>query len=599
MQLLQHFKDLTVHPKNAEELKGLILQLAIQGKLTKKWREENPDVEPAAFLLEKIQAEKTQLIKDKKIKKEKTLPEIEEDEMSFSVPESWEWARLGNIGSTNVGLTYKPAHITEDGVPVLRSSNIQNSEIDLSDLVRVNTEYRDKDIITNGDLLICARNGSRKLVGKCAIVENSIETMVFGAFMAIFRSDYNPYVKLFIQSPLYRARLDGVETTTINQITQGNLKATVIPIPPFEEQKAIVDIVNQLFREVEALEEQTKARVQLKEDFVTSVLQQLTTGDTTAQWSFLQDHFKTFFTEKTGVKKLRESILQLAVQGKLTKNWRETHPCSPVLGELSAGLRGKDLQPPRHSDTPPSQGGEYIEHASVLLEKIKDEKAQLIKDKKIKKEKPLPEITEDEIPYELPEGWCWCRVGELTTIKGGKRIPKGYQLSDDETPFVYIRVTDMKNGTVLTNKLKYITEEIHEIIKQYTISKDDLYITIAGTIGDVGEIPDQFNNMNLTENAAKIMLYDLNKSFMKLTLTSGLCRKQFLDKVNQMAQPKLALHRVASTLFPLPPVEEQKAIVAKVKALMGLCNSLEQHIEHSTTQVEQLMQSCLKEVFEE
>ena len=156
----------------------------------------------------------------------------------------------------------------------------------------------------------------------------------------------------------------------------------------------------------------------------------------------------------------------------------------------------------------------------------------------------------------------------------------------------------MKNGTIISSKLKYITDDIFEIIKNYTISKDDLYITIAGTIGDVGIIPEEFDNMNLTENAAKLINYQVDKIYLKNLLSSRLCQSQFFEKVNKMAQPKLALHRVSSTIIPLPPLEEQKAIVQKANALMGLCDALEQEVQQSQAHSEMLMQSVLREVFE-
>src|SRR5690606_16749803 len=142
-----------------------------------------------------------------------------------------------------------------------------------------------------------------------------------------------------------------------------------IPIPPLEEQKAIVEVVETLFKEVEQLEHLTVERITLKEDFVTSALNQLTINNAKQEWEFLQAHFKSFFNETPNIKKLRETVLQLAVQGKLTADWRVTNP-----------------------DT---------EDASILLKRIQKEKAQLIKNKKIKKEKSLPPITKDEIPYEM------------------------------------------------------------------------------------------------------------------------------------------------------------------------------------------------------
>lgn len=260
---------------------------------------------------------------------------------------------------------------------------------------------------------------------------------------------------------------------------------------------------------------------------------------------------------------LRQSILQEAVQGKLV------------------------LQNP--NDEP----------ASVLLERIKEEKERLIKEGKIKKEKPLPPITEDEIPYELPKIWEWTRIGNLITLRGGKRIPKGYQLKVDPTEHIYIRITDMKEGTIVDTDLRYIDDYVYEQIKNYIITKQDLYITIAGTIGQVGIVPDKFHNMNLTENAARITPHLVDKIWLKYFLSSPIIQSMLLDKTNQMAQPKLALKRIQDTVIPLPPLNEQKRIVEKVGQLMALCDELEKNIEQSKKDSELLMQSVLQEAFKE
>jgi len=263
------------------------------------------------------------------------------------------------------------------------------------------------------------------------------------------------------------------------------------------------------------------------------------------------------------ISKLRQSILQEAVQGKLV-------PQDP-------------------NDEP----------ASVLLERIKEEKERLIKEGKIKKEKPLPPITEDEIPYELPKIWEWTRIGNLITLRGGKRIPKGYQLKVDPTEHIYIRITDMKEGTIVDTDLRYIDDYVYEQIKNYIITKQDLYITIAGTIGQVGIVPDKFHNMNLTENAARITPHLVDKIWLKYFLSSPIIQSMLLDKTNQMAQPKLALKRIQDTVIPLPPLNEQKRIVEKVDQLMDLCDELEKNIEQSKKDSELLMQSVLQEVFKE
>lgn len=241
-----------------EQLKKSILQYAIEGKLVS----QNPNDEPASVLLERIHKEKEKLIVEGKIKKDKNESIIYsrdnsyyekfdnserciDDEIPFEIPNNWCWTRLGNVGKTNVGLTYKPSDITDStGTLVLRSSNIQNNKLNYSDNVYVSCTIPEKAFIYKGDLLICARNGSRSLVGKCAVFDE--ERAAFGAFMAKFCSDYNDYIKLYLDSPMFRLQLEGVKTETINQITQSNLKKQLLPFPPKREQKRIIEKINEI-----------------------------------------------------------------------------------------------------------------------------------------------------------------------------------------------------------------------------------------------------------------------------------------------------------------------------------------------------------------
>ena len=242
-----------MNQKLPKQIRQSILQYAVQGKLV----EQNPQDEPASELLKRIKAQKDQLIKDGKIKKEKPLPPITQDEIPYDLPQGWEWVRLGNVGLSNIGLTYKPADVTQSdsGIPVLRSSNIQNNKIYLQDLVRVTTEIKNQNLFVEiGDILICARNGSKNLVGKSAIITELKEPMTFGAFMAIFRSQINNWVKIYLDSPLFKKTLESVNTVTINQITQNNLKNAIIPLPPLAEQKRIVAKVEELLNLVNKLE---------------------------------------------------------------------------------------------------------------------------------------------------------------------------------------------------------------------------------------------------------------------------------------------------------------------------------------------------------
>jgi type I restriction enzyme S subunit len=263
------------------------------------------------------------------------------------------------------------------------------------------------------------------------------------------------------------------------------------------------------------------------------------------------------------LKKLRQQILQDAVQGRLV--------------------------PQDASDEP----------ASMLLERIKAEKEQLVREKKIKKEKPLSAIKPEEIPFEIPENWVWCRLGEVCTIKGGKRVSNGYKFLKEPTPYIYIRVSDMKNGTIDDTDLHYLDEKMFEKIKQYTISEDDIYMTIVGgTIGKCGLVPSKFHNMNLTENAAKISVHLINKVYLWKCLDTPFCQSQFVDKTKQVGVQKMALNRFSVSLIPIPPNPEQQRIVSKVDHLMTLCDELEQSIKQNQTYTRQLLQVALKEALE-
>jgi type I restriction enzyme S subunit len=247
-------------------LKSKILDLAIRGKLV----QQDPNDEPASVLLERIRAQKEELIKAGKIKRDKKESVIFKGEdnsyyrltsvdkrniidIPFDIPDNWEWCNLSMIGSTNIGLTYKPADIVADGTMVLRSSNIINGKIDLSDLVRVNSTIRENQYIQENDILICARNGSKALVGKCAIYENANEKASFGAFMAVYRSRFFKYVYYFLNSEFFRNTFSNDDSKQINQLTQDMIKNTAIPLPPFSEQKRIVEVIETAFAQLDEI----------------------------------------------------------------------------------------------------------------------------------------------------------------------------------------------------------------------------------------------------------------------------------------------------------------------------------------------------------
>ncbi len=234
---------------------------------------------------------------------------------------------------------------------------------------------------------------------------------------------------------------------------------------------------------------------------------------------------------------------------------------------LDLAIRGK-LVPQDPNDEP----------ASVLLERIRAEKEQLVQQGKIKKPKTTAASDTqhyENIPFDIPQSWEWVRLGDVCAIKGGKRIPKGMSFSKVPTDHIYIRVSDMKNNTIVSDDLKYIDDNIFEYIKNYTIADTDLYVTIAGTIGAIGQVPHMFNNMNLTENAVKLTNIQVDKLYLMYALSSATPQAHFTSKYHQTAQPKLSIETLSATFLSLPPLAEQKRIVAEIERWFAVIDDLE------------------------
>jgi type I restriction enzyme S subunit len=204
--------------------------------------------------------------------------------------------------------------------------------------------------------------------------------------------------------------------------------------------------------------------------------------------------------------------------------------------------------------------------------------------------------------YTLPDGWEWKKLDDFVSIKGGKRIPKGKKLLETKTNYPYIRVTDFNDfGSIDLNNIQYITEEIYNEIKNYIISKDDIYISIAGTIGKTGIIPNELDGANLTENAAKLV-FDNSKydKYFLLYFTNSI---PFLEQIGlatkTVAMPKLALTRLKEVEIPLPPLEEQKRIVAKLDNLFAKIDKAIALHQKNIDEANVFMASVLNDVFVE
>lgn len=486
----------------AQDLKKSILQYAMQGKLVA----QDPNDEPASELLRRIKAEKEQLIKEGKIKKEKPLPPITKDEIPYDLPQGWEWVRLGEIGNTQTGTTpptnnpayygesysfIKPADIGSNGEIVYNKQMLSEEGI-----------KKGKLILKNSIMMVCI-GGSIGKVGitnkdcSCNQQINVITPHLTEIVKFLFYCLFSPY--------FYNTVLTIAPQTTLPIISKSKWEQIIIPLPPLAEQKRIVEKLEEI---LPLVEEYGK-----NEEILSEMNQKLP-------------------------KQIRQSILQYAVQGKLV------------------------VQNPQD------------EPASELLKRIKAEKEQLIKDGKIKKEKPLTPITQDEIPYDLPQGWQWVRLGEITSIaRGGSPRPIQAYLTNDANGIPWIKIGDtQKNGKYINSTKEYIIPE--GISKSRLVHKGDFLLTNSMSFGRPyilnidGCIHDGWL---VISNLFKV----LDNNFLYYLLSSNIIYVQFCTSVSGAVVQNLNSTKVADTIIPLPPLAEQKRIVAKVEELMNLVNKLE------------------------
>ena len=486
-----------------EQLKASILQYAIQGKLV----EQRPEEGTGEELYRQIQAEKQRLIKEGKIKKEKALPEISEDEFPFEIPESWRWVRWGDL-SQSIQYGYNAPAQDVGRIKMVRISDIQDGKV-LWDTVPY-CEIREEEIPTyllqKNDILFARTGGT---VGKSYLVKDVPEESIYAGYL--IRTRYSSllcpeYMKYFMESLLYWNQLrNGTIATAQPNCNGKTLSKMILPLPPLAEQKRIVAKIEELLLHV---------------DHYAAAYEKL-------------EQFNAKFPED-----MKKSVLQYAIQGKLVEQREEEG-----TGE-------------------------------ELYRQIQAEKKRRIKEGKIKKEKPLPEIAEDEIPFDIPGSWKWVRIGTVATILGGKRIPAGRKLSSNDTGYIYIRVSDMKDGYVSTENLQYVPEDIFPSISKYIIHKEDVFITVAGTIGRVGKIPPELDGANLTENADRLVFSLMDQDWLIKCMQSSLVQNQIADATTKVGQPKLAIIRIQNMLIPLPPLSEQKRIVAKLEEILPLCERL-------------------------
>ena len=302
-----------------------------------------------------------------------------DEEIPFELPNGWEWTRIRNVSQSYIGLTYSPTDVSSCGTIVLRSSNIQNGKIVLNDVVRVIKEISEKLQVEKNDIIICARNGSAKLVGKSAIVNSVSEPMTFGAFMAICKTSLYQYISIFLQSDLFFSQLRGVSsTTTINQLTQNNFNSFLVPVPPIKEQERIFEKMNEVIPVIEGYE--------VKQELLDKLNRNLNES-------------------------IRKSVLQEAIQGKLVPQITEEGTAQELLEQIKAEkqrlVKEGKLKKSALNDSVIFKGGDnkYYEQVGI-------------------------ETCQIELDIDFPDSWLITRLSSLCALTDGEKR-EGQQLCLD------------------------------------------------------------------------------------------------------------------------------------------------------------------------
>ncbi|EAM8903016.1 restriction endonuclease subunit S [Salmonella enterica subsp. enterica] len=518
-----------------KKLRELILELAVRGKLVP----QDPNDEPASELLKHIAAEKAELVKQGKIKKPKPLPEISEEEKPFELPAGWEWIKISEIG-----------HDWGQKTP--------DEDFTYIDVGSINKEY---GIIEEPSILSAkdAPSRARKIVQKGTVIYSTVRPYLLN--IAIIESAFSPepiastafaiihpytamnanFIYYYLRSPVFINYVESCQTgVAYPAINDKQFFSGIIAVPPSSEQARITKKIKELMSLCDQLEQHSltslDAHQQLVETLLTTLTDSQNANELAENWARISEHFDTLFITEASIDALKQTILQLAVMGKLV-------PQDP-------------------NDEP----------ASELLKRIAQEKAQLVKDGKIKKQKPLPPISDEEKPFELPEGWEWSRLDHVASKitdgdhKTPPRIAEGYKL---------LSAKNIRDGFLDYENCDYISESSYIKSRERCLPEkgDLLIVSVGGTIGRSSLITGD-SEFALVRSVAIIKPLIIEPNFLKIAMDSQLLQSMIHSHKRGGAQPCLYLGEISKFLFPVPPLKEQKRIVKTVDIFMGILETL-------------------------
>ncbi|SIS82486.1 restriction endonuclease subunit S [Neptunomonas antarctica] len=535
-----------------KKLRELILELAVRGKLV----EQDPDDEPAEVLLKRIVAERDQLIKDKKIKKQKTLPPISDEEKPFELPKGWKWVRLQGLTTLlGDGLHGTPNYDDKGEYYFVNGNNLKDGMIVIKpETKRVNeAEYQKYKKHLNSRTVLVSINGT---LGNIAFYAG--EAIMLGKSACYFNLATElskTFIKKLIMAPYFsdyaRANATG---STIKNLGLKAINHLPMPLPPLDEQHRIVAKVDELMALCDQLEQQTEQQLDAHQLLVDTLLGTLTQSQNANEladsWTRLSQHFDTLFTTEASIDQLKQTILQLAVMGKLV--------------------------PQNPNDEP----------ASELLKKVATDRAKLIKEGKIKKQKPLTEINDEEVGFNPPNGWAWSRMGDLVQYQ------KGYAFKSKDYLECGLMITKIQNLTEnhIQNSV-YIAPDSALVFAQYLLHEGDIVMTTVGSwfsapISAVGRsflINKLFDNSLLNQNAVRIRPWkELAPVYLFACINSPIFKSYLVHEAQGTAnQASITQESIKTFLLCVPPKEEQHRIVVKINELFTLCDQLKERLQHN------------------
>ena len=617
------------------------------------WREKAPEgkLDLLSVLLAKIAKEKKRLIKEGKIKKQKKLREISEDERPFDLPESWEWTRLGDI--TNYGISDKaePGSVDED-TWVLELEDVEKETSKLLQKVRFfDRQFKSsKNLFFERDVIY---GKLRPYLDKVIVAD---ESGVCTTEMIPLRGYCNitpQYLRLVMKSP-YFIRYANESTHGMNLPRMGTDKArlALFPMVSEAEQHRIVAKVDELMALCDRLEHQqtdsNAAHQTLVETLLTTLTDSADQAEFAKAWQRIANHFDTLFTTEQSIDQLKQTILQLAVMGKLVpqepadlpgaqpgkffvyalecedksiyigqtddilKNWKKhatgegadwtkKHPPLRLVHWEEYNSREEAIK--REKELKTGFGRKWIkrelaagrtrqagEPVSVLLERIAKEKARLIKEGKIKKQKPLPEIGEDEKPFESPECWEWARIGDASLFTEYGMSEKTF---DGINGIPVFKMGDIQDGKVILGGQKLVPENVEGLPSLYLKNGDVLYnrTNSAELVGKTGIYDGPDDAYTFASYLVRIRCSKecVHPTYLNLSMNTPLFRFTQIDPhlKQQCGQANVNATIMKNMIVSVPPIHEQHRIVAKVDELMVLCETLKARLNDAqTTQVQ-------------